>query len=205
MSELPANWQPQWNLPPGRQILILRKEQGKLECASVLWNLTPGWLKDLSRAAFSARAESLQERAMFKQALHQRRCLIPVDGYFLWKVDGKRKHPWYLRRRSGGLALAGLWERYTLDDGLYWDSCALITAPASGLPGTLSDRMPVALTTAQQAIWLAAATPPSALLPLLLNATAQIEMIHPVTTAVSSPATLGPHCCNPSGAIQTLN
>ncbi|MEH6567054.1 MAG: SOS response-associated peptidase [Halopseudomonas sp.] len=201
----PPDWQPDWNLAPGARVLILRKQQGRLDAATVLWNLTPGWLKDLSRASFNARAELLHEKPMFKQALAQRRCLIPVNGYYLWKSNGTRKHPWYLRRREGGLALAGIWERYQLDDGQYWDSCALITVPAKGLPAKLAERMPVTFNSGEQAIWLAEATPVAALQPLLLNAEAQVEMIHPVATAVSSPATKGPHCCNPSGPIQTLN
>ncbi|OWL91105.1 SOS response-associated peptidase [Halopseudomonas aestusnigri] len=202
---MPDDWKPQWNIAPGKPLLILRKTAGQLECASVLWNLTPGWLKDLSRASFSARAEYLHEKPMFRQAFAQRRCILPVDGYFLWLQQGQRKHPWYLRRKEGGLALAGIWERYQLDDGQYWDSCALITVPAKGLASRMSDRMPAALNSAEQAIWLAESTAVTALQPLLLNADSRIEMAYPVSTAVSNPATQGPHCCSPAGPAQTLN
>ena len=65
----PTDWKPDWNLPPGGRVLILRKQQGRLECVPVLWNLTPGWLKDLSRASFNARAEFLNEKPMFKLSL----------------------------------------------------------------------------------------------------------------------------------------
>jgi|TARA_B100001059_G_scaffold236137_1_gene284968 putative SOS response-associated peptidase YedK len=204
-SHLPADWKPSWNLAPGKPLLILRKQAGQIECVQVLWNLTPTWLTDLSRASFSARAEYLHEKPMFRQAFAQRRCLIPVDGYFLWLQQGARKQPWYVRRKEGGLALAGLWERYQLDDGQFWDSCALITVPAKGLAGRLGDRMPAALNSGEQAIWLADRTAVSALQPLLLNAEGRIEMIYPVNPAVSNPATAGPHCCNPSGPAQTLN
>lgn len=198
-SSVPVGWQPCWNLAPGKPVLILRKAEGQLECAQVLWNLTPGWLRQLDRAAFSAKAEYLHEKPMFGQALAQRRCLIPVDGFFVWQAQGKRKQPWYLRGQKGGLALAGLWERYSLDDGSYWDSCALITVPAKGLPARLGERMPVTFNSGEQAIWLAAATAASHLQPLLLNASSQVGMMHPVNPAMSSPATQGAQCCTPSG------
>lgn len=200
----PTEWKPQWNLAPGQRVLILRKHAGSIECASVLWNLTPTWLRQLDRAAFSAQAEYLHEKPMFGQALAQRRCIIPVDGFFIWYAQGKRKQPWYLRRHQGGLAIAGLWERYSLADGSFWDSCALVTAPAKDLPARLSPRMPVTFNAAEQAIWLASATAVSALQPLLLNAASQVSMMHPVNPSMSSPATLGAQCCAPSGRAITL-
>ncbi len=199
--EPPAGWAPSWNLSPGQRLLILRRTEQGSETVEVLWRLTPGWLKDLSRAPFNVQAETLHDKPMYRQALVARRCIVPVDGFYLWKQIGQRKQPWYLRRREGGLALAGLWERYSLDDGSVWDSCAVITAPASGLAARLSDRMPVSLNSAEQAIWLASATAPSALQPLLLNAVPRVQMMYPVTPAVSSPATRGAHCCTPSGPV----
>lgn len=197
----PPDWKPSWNLAPGQPLLILRKVDQVTECVQVLWRLTPGWLKDLSRAPFSLQAETLHDKPMYRQPLVARRCLIPVDGYYLWQQQGQRKQPWYLRRREGGLLLAGLWERYALDDGTAWDSCALITAPANGLAARLGERMPVSLNSAEQAIWLASATAPGALQPLLLNARSRVQLMHPVSPAVSSPATRGAHCCTPSGHI----
>lgn len=197
----PAGWKPAWNISPGQRLLIQRKGADGLECVQVLWRLTPTWLKDLSRAPFSIQAESLHDKPMYRQPLVERRCLIPVDGYFLWKQQGQRKQPWYLRRREGGLAVAGLWERYSLDDGSLWDSCALITVPATGLAARLGERMPATLNSAEQAIWLASATAPGALQPLLFNAAPRVQMMYPVTPAVSNPATQGAHCCTPSGSI----
>ncbi|WP_193074686.1 SOS response-associated peptidase [Pseudomonas sp. FME51] len=205
LAEMPEDWKPNWNVCPGNRLLILRKVNSQLECSQVLWNLTPSWLRDLSRAAFSAQAEFLHDKPMFREPLVQRRCLIPVDGFYVWQQQGRRKQPWYLRQQNGGLALAGLWDRYALDDGTYWDSCALITAPAKGLPARLGGRMPVTLNKAEQAIWLADATAPSALQPLLLNADSQVQLMYPVNPAVSSPATQGPHCCNPTGHAVRLD
>lgn len=205
----PDTWQASWNLSPGQQVLIVRRQKGRSECVQVFWKLTPGWMRELDKAPFAVSAEQLLDGPRFSQPLAQRRCLLPVDGYYVWHQRGQRKQPWYLRRRTGGLALAGLWERYQLDDGKYWDSCALITVPAKGLPGQLGARMPASLNPGEQAIWLADATATSALLPLLLNANGQVEIAHPVNPAMSNPGLQGPGCCAPSGRSisldQTLN
>lgn len=199
LTDPPAEWQPSWNISPGQQLLILRRNQRQLECVRVLWKLTPGWMRELDKAPFNVRAEHLLDKPQFSQPLTQRRCLLPVDGYYLWQQRGSRKQPWYLRRQNGGLAIAGLWERYQLDDGQFWDSCALISVPAKGLAAKLGKRMPATLNSGEQAIWLAQATAVSALQPLLLNAAGQVELIHPVNPAMSNPSLQGPTCCAPSG------
>ncbi|SDU13017.1 SOS response-associated peptidase [Halopseudomonas salegens] len=204
LADPPTDWQPSWNLSPGQPILILRRTERQLECARVLWKLTPGWMRELDKAPFNVRAEWLLDKAQFSQPLAQRRCLLPIDGYYLWHQRGSRKQPWYLRRQSGGLAVAGLWERYQLDDGQFWDSCALISVPAKGLARQLGERMPATLNRGEQAIWLADATAFSALQPLLLNAASQVELIHPVNPAMSNPGLQGPTCCAPSGRSQSL-
>ena len=80
VADVPEDWKPAWNISPGQRLLILRKVDNQLECARVLWNLTPAWLKDLSRTPFSINAEVMHDKPMFRQPLVERRCLIPVDG-----------------------------------------------------------------------------------------------------------------------------
>lgn len=199
LANVPEEWRPSWNISPGNRVLILRRVDNQLECVKVLWKLTPSWLRDLSRTPFAAQAEFLHNKPMFRQALERRRCLIPVDGFYAWRQQGQRKQPWYLRSEHHGLAIAGLWERYTLDKETSWDSCALITAPAKGLPAGLSERMPVTLNPAEQAIWLSDDTAHNALQPLLLNAESRVQLMYPVNPAVSDPANDGPQVCSPTG------
>lgn len=196
-----ADWQPSWNLSPGQQLMILRREAGKTQHARVLWKLTPGWLKDLSRAPFSVQAEHLQDKPMLRQPLEQRRCLIPVDGYYLWAERNGRRHPWYLRADQGQLMLAGLWERYQLDDRTFWDSCALISVPALDLAASLATRMPASLDSAGCSLWLASGNTPQALQTLLLNSRHTADIAHPVHPSTSDPARQGPQCCSPTGPL----
>jgi putative SOS response-associated peptidase YedK len=47
--------------------------------------LTPAWLTDLSRTPAHARAETLAEQPMFREAFRQRRCLMPANGFYEWR------------------------------------------------------------------------------------------------------------------------
>ena len=67
----------------------------------------------------NARAETLTELPSFKPLVDRRRCIIPADGFYEWRKEGKRKVPmWvYLKNRAavwtgwlmGRVAQAG-WE-----------------------------------------------------------------------------------------------
>src|SRR6185437_4939145 len=81
------------------------------------WGLVPSWAKDRKGAAklINARAESVASKPAFRLAYAKRRCLIPADGWYEWRVidgeSGPRKQPMYMTPEDGhGLAFAGLYE-----------------------------------------------------------------------------------------------
>jgi putative SOS response-associated peptidase YedK len=44
----------------------------------------------------NARAESLTKKPAFKHLVGSRRCIIPADGFYEWRKEGKRKVPmWF--------------------------------------------------------------------------------------------------------------
>ena len=59
----------------------------------------------------NARAESLTEKAAFKHLVGTRRCIIPADGFYEWRKEGRRKLPMCVHLKSRKpFGLAGLWE-----------------------------------------------------------------------------------------------
>ena len=79
----PADQKAQWNISPNDSVLIQRAENGQRTLARARWGLTPPWLTDLSRTPAHARAETLAEQPMFRQAFRERRCLLPANGLSL--------------------------------------------------------------------------------------------------------------------------
>src|SRR4051794_39303335 len=95
------------------------------------WGLLPSWTKDPKRAPLlnNARAETVADKPSFRSAFKSRRCIIPADGFYEWKKNGKLKLPFYFRRADGRpIAFAGLWERWN-----DLESCTIITTEANSL------------------------------------------------------------------------
>ncbi len=112
--ELP-NWPPRYNITPTQHAPVVRAGQGRRELALLRWGLIPSWAKDSAIGArmINARAESLAEKPAFRRAWKERRALVPTDGFYGWRREGKRRQPYYIRRQDGAsFALAGLWERW---------------------------------------------------------------------------------------------
>ena len=63
------------------------------------WGLIPFWAKDekIGYKMINARVETLMEKSAFKNAAKHRRCLVPMDGFYEWKKEGKTKTPYLIR------------------------------------------------------------------------------------------------------------
>jgi putative SOS response-associated peptidase YedK len=73
--------------------------------------LIPSWAKDTSVAAsmINARAETVATKPAFRDAFKSCRCLIPADGFYEWRRDGKTKQPYCFEINEGErFAFAGL-------------------------------------------------------------------------------------------------
>src|SRR5271169_4501172 len=85
-SDVAASYRPRFNIAPTDQQFIVTSEfeRRKVQCAR--WGLVNRWATDNRRASqcISARAETLEQRATFREAIQQRRCVVPADGFYEW-------------------------------------------------------------------------------------------------------------------------
>ena len=103
----------------------------------------------------NARADTIAEKRAFRQAVRERRCLIPASGFYEWSAgpDNSRL-PWYVTRRDGApMALAGIWQPWERD-GQSLMTAAIVTTDASDEMGRVHHRMPVILEPDDWALWL---------------------------------------------------
>lgn len=185
----PADQQPHWNLAPGAQVLLVRADGEQRSLVRARWGLTPAWLTDLSKTPAHARAETLAEQPMFREAFRLRRGLIPANGFYEWR-GAARKRPYWLSGQEPLLYFAALWEAYPVEGHVYF-STALVTQAAATL------RRPLPLNEQDQQRWLAADTPLEELRALLVG-TPPVLRERVLSNLVNDPRLDGPECLTPA-------
>ena len=143
---------------PTSPIAIVRAgHDGAAEFALVRWGFVPSWAKELrNQPLINARAETVYEKASFKNAIRRRRCLIPADGFYEWQdVGGPRKQAWFIHKPDHSVfAFGGIWEHWMAPDGSELESAAMLTAEPNALLANIHDRSPVVVTPDNFARWL---------------------------------------------------
>ncbi|MCB1191287.1 MAG: SOS response-associated peptidase [Leptospiraceae bacterium] len=147
-----------FNITPTQNILVLKKGNSGFEVVSQKWGLIPFWSKDSSIGSkmINARAETITEKPSFKNSFKKQRCLIPANGFYEWKKEGRTKQPYYIKPKEQELFyFAGLWDVWKSNEAEI-QTCTIITTEANDLLKPIHDknRMPVILGEKQQALWL---------------------------------------------------
>ena len=185
----PSDQQPHWSLAPGASVLLLRQVDAQLQLSRVRWGLTPAWLTDLTRTPAQARAETISEQPMFREAFRQRRGLLPANGFYEWRGSARKRPYWMTSEGSLGY-FAALWEAYPVQGHTYL-SAAVVTLPAATL------RRPLMLDEAGQAAWLDPETSLETLQALLAQPQPALRE-RPLATVVNDPRIDGPECLTPA-------
>jgi putative SOS response-associated peptidase YedK len=189
--------EPRYNIAPTQEIVACRRQEpgpGR-ELVRLRWGLVPSWGKDLSQGvrAINARSETAREKPTFRSSFSRRRCLVPADGFFEWKLIGKRKQPFYVRFDDARLfAMAGLWDRWS-GEGRVVDSVTILTTEPSPLLASLHDRMPVILPPKHFDAWLTGKAHEEILIPFDEPSFRPI----PVSSIVNNVRHDGPECIEP--------
>jgi len=157
-----ADFLPRYNIPPGTDIPAIRQSpEGKRVLHLLRWGLVPHWAKDpaIGNKLNNARGESVAEKPSFRDAFKRRRCIIPADGFYEWKAEGKLKQPYYISLKSGEpMAMGGLWESWKTPNGEILRTCCIITTGPNAVMAPIHDRMPVILSASNWDAWLEAPT-----------------------------------------------
>jgi len=192
---------PRYNIAPSQDIPIIRDAATGREMAMVRWGLIPSWSKE-SKSKYStinARIESVAEKPTYRAPFKRRRCLIPADGFYEWKVVNGHKIPHYIRMRDGSaFAFAGLWDRWE-GEGEILDSCVIITTPSNEVMRPIHERMPAIIARAHYDLWLDSRVSDKKEIMQYLNSAPSSQLnAYPVSTWVNSPVNNGERCIQPT-------
>lgn len=181
---------PRYNIAPSFPVLTIREQAG-FKIDFMKWGLIPSWAKDpaIGNRMINARSETVADKPSFRSPFKKNRCLIPADGFYEWKKEGKAKQPYYIRMKSGEVfTFAGLWSHWKSPDGSEVVSCTILTTGPNPLMQPIHDRMPVIIAPSKRSEWLDVTTFNPESLMVLLKPYPEKEMdAYPVTTYVNKP------------------
>jgi putative SOS response-associated peptidase YedK len=189
---------PRYNVAPTQPVsVVVQRDDGRfLELHR--WGLVPAWSASQAEHGarlINARAETIASSPAFRASFLRWRCIIPADGFYEWRREGRQRHPYLIRARDREpLAFAGIWAPWREPESGNWlVSCAVVTTPANSVVGELHDRMPAVLEPADRPTWLDPQVSDTDFLHAILRpAGEQMLELFPVSPRVNSPHNEGP-------------
>ena len=203
------DWAPRYNVAPTQSVPIIRQHpaEPRRELSLVRWGLIPSWAKDASGAArmINARSETAATTSAFRDALTNRRCLIPADGFYEWKKSGKLKQPYCFEVNDGKMfAFAGLWDRWKDPSGQWIKTCSILTTTPNAVTSAVHDRMPVILDPDSYDLWLDPGLHDVRVVSEMLKPyDAQVMRCYPVSSRVNRVANDDEGCSTPVEPTET--
>jgi putative SOS response-associated peptidase YedK len=127
--EISKNTAPAYNIAPTVDVtFVTAGDDGNHKLREGRWWLVPWWAKEMPKAPmFNACSEEAADKAAFRDAFAEKRCLIPADGFYEWTKnpsDGG-KDPWLIQLPGPSpFSFAGLWAH---NKALGITSCTILT------------------------------------------------------------------------------
>ena len=180
---------PRFNICPTNAVAVVTSAGSGRRLQAMRWGLIPPWFKAPNDGPLiiNARSDTVATKPAFREAVRQRRCIIPASGFYEWtEGPAKSRLPFYITRADGQpMALAGLWQAW--GDML---TCAVVSTEAGPGMAGIHDREPVILNPQDWPLWLGEAGHGAA---VLMKATPPgVLQMHRVDAAVNSNRAAGP-------------
>lgn len=158
-NSLPTGVKPNYNTAPTQTMPVILNEGGKHKIELMQWGVIPVWAKGkkgFGFSTFNAKAETLDEKPMWKKLFKSKRCLVPATGFYEWKQEGSSKRPFLIHVKGQELfAMAGLYDSWVDDDkGEVVQTYTIITTTPNSKMKHIHDRMPVILDREEESMWL---------------------------------------------------
>jgi putative SOS response-associated peptidase YedK len=142
----------------------------------------------------NAKAEMLEQRATFREAFQQRRCVVPADGFYEWTGPKGKRQPLWSHPRAGDLMLfAGLHESWYPEPNKPEVTFTIVTCSANEVIGEIHDRMPMILNERAAEDWMnPREEDPLSLKRLLVPAPSELLVMQPASPLANSVKNEGP-------------
>jgi putative SOS response-associated peptidase YedK len=164
------------------------------------WGFVPHWAKDKSigNRMINARADTAASKPAFRTSVAKRRCLVPADGWYEWRREGKAKQPFFMTTPDGSsLAFAGLWstwrDKEADPESEPLVSFTILTTDAIGQLTDIHERMPLVMPRQSWDTWLSPDVEDVSelLVPPAMDLVDALEL-RPISSAVNNVRNNGP-------------
>jgi putative SOS response-associated peptidase YedK len=151
--DVPDLYKPQFNAAPSKLLpIITSNEKNKLHFFN--WGLMSMWTNNraMSQKFFNLSSDSVLSKSSYKQKIKSNRCVIPMDGFYIWKQVAKKQmvpHYFFFPDRKV-FSVAGLWEEGEESSR----SFIMITRSSNKLLMEFQEDMPAILDASASKIWL---------------------------------------------------
>ena len=191
-----------YNIAPSQNAPAILNENEK-SVQLLRWGLIPSWAKDpkIAYQLYNARAETIAEKPSFRNAFKKRRCLIPADGFYEWRMesDGKSKIPMRVRLKSKEpFTFAGLWETWKDPQEKEVRTFTIITTEPNEVLQPIHNRMPVIMKPEDEEAWLDPQADVKHLTKILMPYSSNEMEAYAVSKLVNSPKHDSPDCIEPA-------
>lgn len=148
------DFESRYNIAPGQPTEVITDESPG-EITQHHWGLIPFWADEPDEGIINARAETVDEKQVFKTAWEERPCLVLSSGFYEWQQqNGGPKQPYRIYKEDAPVfTMAGLWETWEGDEDTIACVTILTTEP-NDVVESIHDRMPVVLPRDAEKTWL---------------------------------------------------
>lgn len=144
---------PRYNIQPGQEMIVLTANGWE----SMRWGMIPvGRVNARGRPVMetiiNARSETVFDKSAFEGV---GRAVVPVDGWYEWTGEKRRKTAWRIESANGApLLFAAITDRWTAPGGQYVDQFAAVTCEPNDDLRPIHHRMGVLLSCDNVETWL---------------------------------------------------
>ena len=157
---LARSFDPSYNIYPGKSApVIISNDQG-IHCKSMHWGMLPEYEEKQNGSIpilINSRAEGIHSQNAFRFSFRKRRCLIPMDSFYLFNALSMHKLAYRVLHVSDDLIYAaGVWGIYEMD-GETIAGFSMLTCNANKELRDITPRMPLVMKDLGEAkLWLEA-------------------------------------------------
>jgi len=144
-----------YHVMPGERTPVIHKGEKELEVTFMKWGLIPHLHSLDNKIRFmTAEIETIKQVSFFHNLFEQKRCLIPISGFYEMDHKTVPQEPYYFYLPYHELfTVAGIWNSSSIN-GKIIHTFSILTKKSDANVGCVNNRMPVIITPANHQQWL---------------------------------------------------